>query len=768
MITVQGNYFKIDTKKSTYLFKVNPLGILEHIYYGKAIPNEKDYSFLEEGEGCGYGVMMKNDRYLAYLDHLSQECSFKGRGDTRELLLQIDCSGDLECEFLYEGHEILHDFEIPGLPNANHKEETLAIYLKDKAKKLTLCLYYSTYPGTDVITRSSSLKNDSGKKIRINRLLSSQIDFDEDEFILKTFGGTWAKESVLQKRTLQHGVTKIGSNNGHSSCIHSPFVVLEKPDCSLTSGGCYGFNLIYSGNHAGYFERNNLHKVRFLNGINDDSFSWDLSDGESFFAPEATLCYSSEGERELTHQYHRFVREHIVRGEWQYKDHPVLINDWEALTFNFTEEKLVALARRGKELGCELFVLDDGWFGKRNSDNTSLGDWHANLAKLPNGIGSLADKIHEMGLLFGLWFEPEMVSRDSDLYRAHPEFALTHKDYEPLESRNQLVLDLANPVVVDYLIENVGNAIAEAKCDYVKWDCNRVISDYLSPSTLNQGETLHRYALGLYRFLGAIMKRFPHVLFESCAAGGERVDLGMLCYMPSFWASDDTEPFEREKIQESLLMCYPQSCIGAHVSASPNHQTLRESQIEDRFNVACIGAFGYELDPNELSDVDTKSMCEQIAWYKQNRHLLAFGDYYKISSIVEDCRGQFVIVSPDQKEAIYFVGNKTFELYSPQAFLKPVHLDPDAVYEVEERQQNFDFYQVHGRVKNDKRTLTGPDWQEKLKDVECLKSEKQVASALGASLMNAGMRLDYEWGSGRLPKRLMLDYSTRIYKIKKK
>ena len=679
MITVQGNYFKIDTKKSTYLFKVNPLGILEHIYYGKAIPNERDYSFLEEGEGCGYGVIMKNDRYLAYLDHLSQECSFKGRGDTRELLLQIDCFGDLECEFLFEGYKILRGFEVPGLPNANHKEETLVICLKDKAKKLTLCLYYSTYPGTDVITKSSSLKNDSGKKISINRLLSNQIDFDEDEFILKTFGGTWAKESVLQKRTLPHGITKIGSNNGRSSCVHSPFVVLEKPDCSLISGNCYGFNLIYSGNHAEYFERNNLHKVRFLNGINDDSFSWDLASGEELFAPEATLCFSSEGENELTHQYHRFVREHIVRGEWQYKDHPVLINDWEALTFDFTEEKLLALAQRGKELGCELFVLDDGWFGKRNGDNTSLGDWHANLAKLPNGIGGLADKIHGMGLLFGLWFEPEMVSRDSDLYRAHPEFALAHKDYEPLESRNQLVLDLANPVVVDYLIENVGNAIAEAKCDYVKWDCNRVISDYLSPSTLNQGETLHRYALGLYRFLNAITKRFPRVLFESCAAGGGRVDLGMLCYTPSFWASDDTEPFEREKIQESLLMCYPQSCIGAHVSASPNHQTLRESQIEDRFNVACIGAFGYELDPNELSDVDTKSVCEQIVWYKQNRHLLAFGDYYKVSSIAEDCRGQFVIVSPDQKEAIYFIGNKTFELYSPQAFLKPVHLDPDSV-----------------------------------------------------------------------------------------
>ncbi len=768
MISIQNGYFKIDTPHTTYLFKVDPLGILEHLYYGERIPNEESYSFLEEKEGYGYGVMMKNDAYSIYLDHASYECSFKGRGDNRELLIELDYRGDLESEFLYQGYEIVRDFAPKGLPSANHKEETLVISLFDKAKDLELRLYYSTYPDTDVITKSVSLHNHSAKEITIKRILSSQIDFAEDEFILKTFGGTWAKEAVMHKCSLPYGTIKNDSKGGHSSASHSPFVMLERPSCSLRHGECYGFNLIYSGNHVEYIERNSLHKTRFLNGINDDSFSWVLRGNDDFFAPEATLCFSAMGENGLSHEYHHFIRDHIVRGEWQYKGHPVLLNDWEALTFDFNEEKLLSLAKRGKELGCELFVLDDGWFGKRNSDNGSLGDWYPNKEKLPDGVGSLADKIHAMGMLFGLWYEPEMVSVDSDLYRAHPEFALKHKDYKPLESRNQLVLDLANPKVVDYLIEKVGDSIAASKADYIKWDCNRVISDYLSPATTNQGETLHRYALGLYRLLEAITKRFPHILFESCAAGGERIDLGMLCYMPSFWASDNTEPFEREKIQESLLMCYPQSTIGAHVSASPNHQTLRYSQIEDRFNVACLGAFGYELDPNELSDVDLKSVYHQIKWYKENRHLLAFGDYYKLSSVYDSDHAQYVIVSPNKEEAIYFLGNKALELYAPQVVAKLVGLDPSSYYEFEERKQYFDFSLAKGRRICDAHTIKGENLESELEAIKPLDNEQERVLLSGASLMKAGVRLSYEWGSGRLGKRLMLDYGTRIYKIKKK
>ncbi len=768
MISIKNNFFKIDTENTTYLFKVNPLGVLEHVYYGKRIPNEESYSFIEENQGFGYGVEMKNDEYRMFPDHASTECSFKGRGDGRELMVKLEDNGDVENEFLYQSHEIIHDFSLPELPSANHKEETLVIRLLDESKGLELSLYYSTYPNTDVITRSASLKNLSSKEVTIRRLLSSQLDFSEDDFSILTLEGTWAQEAQLHERELQFGITKIDSKCGFSSAFHNPFVMLKKKDCVLKSGDCYGFNLIYSGNHVEYFERNNLHGVRFLNGINDDSFAWVLRGNDVFYTPEATLCFSSDGENGLTSNYHRFIREHIVRGRWQYKDHPVLINDWEALHFDFTEEKLLSLAKRGKALGAELFVLDDGWFGKRNSDNGSLGDWYPNKEKLPNGIGSLADKIHDMGMLFGLWYEPEMVSVDSDLYRKHPEFALKHKDYKALESRNQLVLDLANPMVVDYLIKTIGDSIASSKADYIKWDCNRVISDYLSPITSNQGETPHRYMLGLYRLLAAITKRFPDILFESCAAGGNRVDLGMLCYMPSFWASDDTEPYERMRIQEGFLMCYPQSTIGAHVSASPNHQTLRSSQIEDRFNVACIGAFGYELDPNELSDVDTKSVYNQIKWYKENRHLLAYGDYFKISSMSNSDHLQFSIVSKDKEEAIYFVGNKAFEFYAPQIFAKPAGLNPDFMYEFEERQQNFDFLVIGKRKLNDKKTLSGENLEKELEAIKPLESEKQVVSLSGASLMNAGVRLDYEWGSGKFSKRMMLDYGTRIYKITKK
>ena len=768
MISIQDRYFKIDTEHSTYLFKVNPLNVLEHIYYGKRIPKESSYEFMEEGQGFGYGVEMKTEGYSMRPEHASLETSIKGRGDNREVMVQLDCHGDLISNFLYEGYEILSSFEIPGLPSANHKEETLMIRLKDSVKNLELRLYYSTYPGTDVITRSASLHNLSDKGIVIRRILSSQIDFHEDEFVLKTLDGTWAKERTVHARTLQHGVTKIDSKCGFSSAYHNPFLMLEKPDCSLKYGDCYGFNLIYSGNHVEYLERNNLHGVRFLQGINDDSFAWNLSAGDAFFTPEATLCYSPCGENGLAHEYHRFIREHIVRGYWQYKDHPVLINDWEALHFTFNEEKLLALAKRGQELGCEAFVLDDGWFGNRNGDNSSLGDWFANKEKLPHGVGGLADKIHEMGMLFGLWYEPEMVSRDSNVYRAHPEFALTHPDYEVLEGRHQLILDLANPKVVDYLISVIGDSIAESKADFIKWDCNRVFSDYLSPATSNQGETPHRYILGLYRLLDAITKRFPKVLFESCAAGGNRVDLGMLCFMPSFWCSDNTEPHERMRIQEGTLMGYPQSTIGAHVSACPNHQTLRSSQIEDRFNVACIGAFGYELDPNELTTVDTLSMMEQIAWYKKNRHLLAYGDYYLLSSFYSENPQQYVIVSPDQKEAVYFLGNPLFELNAPQVVAKPVGLDPNAMYHFEERQQNFDFEYIDGKRIPSTKKVEGKNLEDELKALTPLKSEKQVCDLSGESLMNAGVRLYYEWGSGGNWKRLMLDFGTRLYKISMK
>lgn len=769
MISISKNYFKIDTPNTTYLFKFTPFGILQHLYYGKRIPNEESYSFLEENEGFGYGALLKKDEHLMFLDHTSQECSFKGRGDNRELFIELDREGDLENEFLFDRYEIRKDFKIPGLPSANHKEETLVIYLLDKSKELELSLYYSTYPDTDVITRSASLKNNSSKEVSIRRFLSCQLDFDEDDFILKTFEGTWAKERLLHARPLQDGITKIDSKCGFSSAYHNPFVVLEKPNATLERGDCYGFNLVYSGNHAEYFERNTVHKVRFLNGINDDSFNWVLQGFEEFYTPEATLCFSSNGENGLTHNYHRFIRDHIVRGKWQYKDHPILINDWEALHFDFNEEKLLSLAKRGKELGAELFVLDDGWFGTRNSDDGSLGDWYPNKEKLPNGVGSLADKVHAMGLLFGLWYEPEMISPRSELYKKHPGFALQNKNYEPLEARNQYVLDLTNPEVVDYLIKTIGDSIASSKCDFVKWDCNRNISDYLSSYSRHQGETPHRYILGLYRLLDAITTRFPDILFESCAAGGNRVDLGMLCYMPSFWCSDNTEPYERMKIQEGTLMCYPQSTLGAHVSASPNHQTLRSSQIEDRFNVACIGAFGYELDPNELSDVDTKSMYEEIKWYKKNRHLLAYGDYYKLSSIFDSQHSSFVIVSKDQKEAIYFIGNKEFELFGPEVVAKPIGLNPSFQYEFEERQQNFDFV-IDGRRKlNEARTLMNSEnLEEDLKRIDCLKSEKQVVTLSGLSLMNAGVRLFYEWGCGRNGKRMMLDYGTRIYKIAKK
>lgn len=767
MITVENNYFKIDTPNTTYLFKVNPLGLLEHIYYGKYIPNEEDYSFLEEMPGFGYGIEKEDASYHFHPNHSSNEVSFRGRGDNRELILEIEKDDDPECEFFYKGYDIINDFSIPGLPNALNKEATLVIHLYDSKKKLEFNLYYSTYKGNDVITKSTSLKNNDNKPITIRRILSSQLDIAKDDFILKTLDGLWAKERYIHAREVGYGVTKIGAQCGFSSSEHNPFILLEEKGTTLNSGDCYGLNLIYSGNHVEYIERSNVHKVRLLNGINDSSFAWLLSENEEFYSPEATLCFSSKGENELTHQYHRFINENIVRGYWQNRDHPVLLNGWEALTFTFNEEKLLKIAKRAKDLGFELFVLDDGWFGKRNGEKSSLGDWFPNLEKLPEGIKGLSKKVHDLGLLFGLWYEPEMISKDSDLFRKHPEFVLRHPDYEPLTMRFQYMLDLANPTVVDYLIETLSKSFNEGNLDYVKWDCNRVLSDCYSTYSKLQGETAHRYMLGLYRLLDTLTKRFPKILFESCASGGRRSDLGMLAYMPSFWCSDDTEPYERMKIQEGTLLAYPQSTIGAHVSDSPNKQTLRSSEIEDRFNVAMIGAFGYELDVTELSDIDTLSLIEEIAWYKENRHLLAYGDYYLTSSIFFDNYQSFYIVNPNKEEAIYFLGKKLFEFNSETIFAKVANLDPKETYLFKERRQNFDFYLERKRKLDNRKTEDFETFMANIKEIKPLTSEEQIVTLKGESLMNAGVRLYYEWGSGHLPKRIMTDFGTRVYKITK-
>jgi len=747
MITVKNNYFKIDTTKTTYLFKANPLGMLEHIYYGKKICTSDSYPFIEEQCLYGGGVDTTKDGYAIYENCASLECSSAIRGDYREGFLKLAFDkNDHEFVLSYKGYKMVDNFEIPGLPSSYDRDETLELILEDKIKKIEVHMFYSTFKDTDVITRSVFVKNNGDLPVNIERIMSSSFDIVEDDYLLTTLNGAWAKERQINTNPLGMGLTKVASNYGFSSAQTNPFTMLQKKDTDLTHGDVFGFNLVYSGNHMTTFERTIYHKIRIMTGINDYSFSWTLKPNETFYSPEATLCFSSQGINSLTCEYHNFIRSHIVRGVYKKKERPILINNWEGTYFDFNEDKLLKIAEKAKEVGIEMFVLDDGWFGVRNDDHTSLGDWYPNLEKLPNGLKGLSEKLHNLGLKFGLWFEPEMISPNSELYRKHPDWAIHHPSYQPLLGRNQLVIDLTKEEVVDYVADLISKDINEGQLDYVKWDCNRNIADYYNEKLDNQQEFLHRYMLGFYKLVKTVTERCPNVLFESCSAGGNRGDLGLLCFMPQFWCSDNTDATSRMKIQEGTLLCYPQSCIGAHVSSSVSHQTLRSATYDNKFNVACVGAFGYELDLTKLDDRDIGIIKEQIKWYKQNRKLLQFGQYYKIKSVFADKTQQFVIVSEDKEEGIYFVGNQVFEPYQEPTFIKPVALDLVYKYEVETRQQYQNISLGKGEL-----------------------CEQNLWTLDGATLMNSGIRLPYEWLSGNGPeKRIMEDFGTRIYSIKRK
>ncbi|MCQ2742106.1 MAG: alpha-galactosidase [Bacilli bacterium] len=747
MIKVENGYFKIDTPNTTYLFKVNPLGILEHIYYGKKIPSSKDYSFIEEQAKYGGGTLTGDNEYAIYEDCASLEASSSKRGDSRETFLNLSFdSNDREFVLKYKAYRISNGVNLDTLPSSHDKAQTLSVILEDENRGIEVTLNYSVFEDTDVIVRNSSIKNVGKSLIKIERIMSSSFDMIDGDFTLVTLNGAWAKERQINEAPLAMGITKVSSNYGFSSAQTNPFTILKKKETTFVGGEAYGFNLLYSGNHMTTYERTMYHKVRVMAGINDYSFSWTLNPNAVFEAPEATLCYSYQGINKLSHEYHQFVRNHIIRSEFKDKEKPILINNWEGTYFNFTEESLLGIAKKAKEVGIEMLVLDDGWFGKRNSDSTSLGDWYPNLEKLPEGIKGLSEKVHSLGLKFGLWFEPEMISPDSDLYRSHPEWAIKHKSYVPLLSRNQLVLDLTNEEVVKYIGDVVSSLIKDAKLDYVKWDCNRNIGDYYNENLDNQEEFLHRYMLGFYKLVKHVTEECPNVLFESCSAGGNRADLGLLCYMPQFWCSDNSDQVSRMMIQEGTLLCYPQCCIGAHVSSSLSHQTLRTATYDNKFNVACIGAFGYELDLTKLNERELQAIKDQITWFKKHRKLLQLGDFYQIKSFYTDNTQEFVIVSSDKSEAMYFVGNKVFMPYACPTIIKPIELNNEYVYEVSSRAQ----YQ---------NALLG-------KGEMCESSEWTI---LGETFMNAGIRLPYEWLSGNGPeKRIMEDFGSRLYYIEKK
>ncbi len=630
MINFDGKIFKLDTESTSYIFAITEAGHLEHIYYGARLL-EQDYTALRLKNAIAFGSAVEYSPDIPgyCLDTMLLEYSGIGKGDFRHTPIEVIMpDGSFVTDFVYDSHTVRDgSFECDTLPTAYGEAITLSVVLKDKKyEDIKLRLNYTVYYDDNVIARTAELLNGSEGEVYIRRLMSFMADFPTADYDIITLDGAWTKEAHENRRPLSHGVTVTESTTGSSSNRHNPGFMLVSHDASKERGDAYGFNLIYSGNHYSAVERCSFDTVRIMSGINPQGFLWRLKTGERFTAPEAVMTYSNRGINGMSHNMHRFVNEHIVRGEHKNADRPIVINNWEATFFNFKRRKLLALASRAKSLGVEMFVLDDGWFGKRNSDREGLGDWTVNKRKLPGGIASLARAINKKGMKFGLWFEPECVNEDSDLYRNHPDWAVKVPGRAPSLGRNQLVLDLTRPEVRDYIVESVDKVLREANVEYVKWDYNRHISDVFSSSLKNQGEFYHRYIMGLYEVLKRIFhEKHPKVLFESCSSGGNRFDLGMLCYSPQIWTSDDTDPIERLKIQSGIYNLYPPSCVSAHVSMAPHQQTLRDTPLSTRFNVAAFGVLGYELDFGELTPQERREVKEQIEFYKEHRRTFQYG-----------------------------------------------------------------------------------------------------------------------------------------------
>ncbi|MDF2514418.1 MAG: Alpha-galactosidase, partial [Herbinix sp.] len=530
---------------------------------------------------------------------------------------------------------------------------SLEIELYDKNYQIALILTYSAFYESNVITRSATVVNESGQEIELERIMSNQLELVEDTYIVSSFHGAWAREMNRYEIEAKPGILVIDTKAGISSNRCNPFFMVSKQGTSEEYGDCYGFNLIYSGSHYAACEVNSFGKLRVIQGIQPSEFRYHLKSGDSFEAPEAVMTYSHQGFTGMSHNMHHFIRNHIVRGDWKNRPRPILINSWEANYFKFNDGKLLKLAREAKALGVELFVLDDGWFGRRNDDTSSLGDWYDDTEKLRGGLKLLAEKINNMGMDFGIWVEPEMVNEDSDCYRLHPDWAVKLPGAEHSLGRNQMILDLTRQEVCNYIIEEMTRVFSSANITYVKWDMNRIFSDRysLSLSKERQKEFSHRYVLGLYQILEVLTKRFPKILFESCASGGNRFDLGMLCYMPQIWASDNTDAISRAAIQTGYSFGYPMTVISAHVSATPNHQTLRITSLETRFEVAAFGLMGYELNLVDLGSEEKKAIADQISFYKRYREVLQFGEYYRIKNGDAGIY-QWLVVSSDQEKAL--------------------------------------------------------------------------------------------------------------------
>lgn len=655
-ITVKDKIFNLETENTLYQMKVDRFGVLNHLWYGEKTDCCMDYLLDYPDAGFSGNIYEAENERTYSLNTLPQEYSTSGVGDFRISAISVTHEdGSNALDLRVREYQIKKGkYEIPGLPAVYAKEdeaETLEITLKDTATEVEVILKYGVFEKEDVITRSVVVKNSGKTPIVINKVHSMCLDIPYGDWEWMHFYGRHTMERQAERVPVLHGISESSSSRGTSSHHQNPAVLLCEKDCTETNGHCIGAALMYSGGFQAQVEKDQLEQVRLVMGIHPDTFEWTLEAGEAFYTPEVILSCSTTGFAKLSQNFHHIIRNHVCRGTYQLSSRPVLINNWEATYFDFNEEKILNIARQASKLGIDMMVLDDGWFGKRDDDCSGLGDWFVNEKKLNGGLKALVEKINAMGMKFGLWFEPEMVSEDSDLYRNHPDWAIQIPGRKPMRSRYQLVLDMSNPEVVDYLYGVMSAILRENHIEYVKWDMNRSISDWYT-ATLSRGRQMempHRYVLGLYELLEKLTSEFPDVLFEGCSGGGGRFDAGMMYYCPQIWCSDDTDAHERTFIQYGTSFFYPTSTVGSHVSAVPNHQTGRITSIETRGVVAMAGSFGYELDLNQLSEEEKAVVAKQVTHYKEYQSLIYNGDYYRLANPFEDGMSAWSWISEDKK-----------------------------------------------------------------------------------------------------------------------
>ncbi len=689
------NIFHLQSKDTSYVIRILDSGYLAHVYWGKKVRSSNlDYTicFVDRP----FSTLTDNIENFT-LDAIPQEYPSYGNTDLRSPAYQIELeNGSTITNLKYESYNIYKGKKkLDGLPatyvESDNEAETLEIILRDDVIGLKVILSYTAYENYDVITRSAKLINEGSEKFKILRALSANVDFTDDEFDMIQLCGAHIRERHIIRKPITQGSQSIESKRGASSHQANPFIALLRKNADEDNGEVFGFNLVYSGNFLANVEVDQYQTTRVHIGINPFDFTWILKPSESFQTPEVVMVYSDSGLGKLSRTYHKLYRNRLVRGKYRDKERPVLINNWEATYFDFNENKIKEIASTAKDLGIELLVLDDGWFGKRDSDTNSLGDWFVNKEKIPGGLNGIAENLNSKGMEFGLWFEPEMVSLDSELYRKHPDWCLHVPNRNRSEGRHQLILDLSRNEICNEVIKMVSDILSSAAISYVKWDMNRNMSEIgsamLPPE--EQRETAHRYMLGLYRMMEEITNSFPNILFESCSGGGGRFDPGILYYMPQTWTSDDTDAVERLKIQYGTSIVYPTISMGSHVSSATNHQVHRQTSLETRGNVAMSGNLGYELDVTKMSEEEKTAVKKQVDFYKKIRNTVQFGDFYRLKSPFEGNETAWMFISEDGEEVVVYYFRVLAEANVDYKPLRLKGIDDTSEYKVNDEDKMF-------------------------------------------------------------------------------